>query len=66
MAQTITELKVGRVVNHSGEPYVIVWNNFMRTAQRKPVMRTKMRSLKSGNVLEKTFIAGEAFEFVDI
>lgn len=66
MAQTITELKIGKVVNHSGEPYVIVWNNFMRTAQRKPVMRTKMRSLKSGNVLEKTFIAGEAFELVDI
>lgn len=38
----------------------------MRTAQRKPVMRTKMRNLLSGNVMEKTFIAGESFEMADV
>lgn len=66
MAQTITDLRVGRVINHEGEPYVIIWNNFMRTAQRKPVMRTKLRNLKSGRVVEKTFTAGEAFEIASI
>lgn len=66
MAQSITDLKVGRVVNHAGEPYLIVSNSFMRTAQRKPVMRTKLRSVMSGKVLEKTFIAGEDFELVEI
>lgn len=66
MAQSITDLKVGRVVSYSGEPYVIVANSFMRTAQRKPVMRTKLRGVISGKVLEKTFIAGEAFEIVEI
>lgn len=66
MAQSITDLKVGRLVNQGGEPYVIVSNSFMRTAQRKPVMRTKLRSIMSGKVLEKTFIAGEDFELVEI
>lgn len=66
MAQSITDLKVGRLVNHGGEPFLIVSNSFMRTAQRKPVMRTKMRGVISGKVLEKTFIAGEDFELVDI
>lgn len=66
MAQSITDLKVGRVLNHGGEPFVIVSNSFMRTAQRKPVMRTKLRSVVSGKVLEKTFIAGEDFEIVEI
>lgn len=66
MAQSITDLKVGRLVNHSGEPFLIVSNSFMRTAQRKPVMRTKMRGVISGKVLEKTFIAGEDFELVEI
>lgn len=66
MAQSITDLKVGRLVNHGGEPFLIVSNSFMRTAQRKPVMRTKMRGIMSGKVLEKTFIAGEEFELVEI
>lgn len=66
MAQSITDLKVGRVLNFAGEPYLIVSNSFMRTAQRKPVMRTKLRGIVSGKVVEKTFIAGEDFEIVEI
>lgn len=66
MAQSITDLKVGRVLNYAGEPCLIVTNSFMRTAQRKPVMRTKLRGIVSGKVVEKTFIAGEDFEIVDI
>lgn len=66
MAQSITDLKVGRLVSQNGEPYLIVSNSFMRTAQRKPVMRTKLRGLMTGKVLEKTFIAGEDFELVEI
>lgn len=66
MAQSITDLKVGRLVNFNGEPCSIVLNSFMRTAQRKPVMRTKLRSVMTGKVFEKTFIAGEDFELVEI
>ena len=66
MAQSITDLKVGRLVNFGDEPCVIVSNSFMRTAQRKPVMRTKLRGIISGKVVEKTFIAGEAFDLVEI
>lgn len=66
MAQSITDLRVGRVVSHEGDPYVVIWNNFMRTAQRKPVMRTKLRNLKTGRVMEKTFTAGESFELAEI
>lgn len=66
MAQSITDLKVGRVVINNGEPCLIQSNSFMRTAQRKPVMRTKLRGLISGKVVEKTFIAGEDFDIVQI
>lgn len=66
MAQSITDLKVGVVINHSNAPYVIISNSFMRTAQRKPVMRTKLKNIITGNVMEKTFIAGEAFEVADV
>ncbi|MEK9166835.1 MAG: elongation factor P [Patescibacteria group bacterium] len=66
MAQSITDLKVGVVLNHSNAPYQIISNSFMRTAQRKPVMRTKLKNLMNGNVMEKTFIAGESFEVADV
>lgn len=66
MAQSITDLRRGRVVVHEGEPYLILTNSFMRTAQRKPVMRTKLRGLMSGKVISKTYIAGENFELVQI
>lgn len=66
MAQSITDLKVGVVISHAGAPWQIIQNSFMRTAQRKPVMRTKLRNLVNGAVMEKTFIAGEAFELADI
>lgn len=66
MAESITDLKVGRLVNYNNEPCLIVSNGFMRTAQRKPVMRTKLRGVITGKVFEKTFIAGENFELVDI
>ncbi len=66
MAQSITDLKVGSVVNIDNAPYQIINNSFMRTAQRKPVMRTKLRNLINGSVMEKTFIAGESFEMADV
>jgi elongation factor P len=66
MSQSITDLKVGRLVSFGGEPCVIVSNSFMRTAQRKPVMRTKLRGVMSGKVVDKTFIAGEDFDIVQI
>ena len=34
MAQSITDLKVGVVLNHSNAPYQIISNSFMRTAQK--------------------------------
>lgn len=66
MGQSITDLKVGKIVSYNNEPCAIIANGFMRTAQRKPVMRTKLRGVMSGKVFEKTFIAGEDFELVEI
>ncbi len=66
MALSITDIKLGTVINIDNSPYVVIQNSFMRTAQRKPVMRTKMRNLINGSVMEKTFISGENFEIADV
>lgn len=56
---SLKELRVGLAVDIDNQPYQILWADFMRTAQRKPVMRTKMRNLITGQVLELTFKPGD-------
>jgi len=62
----LTDIRSGTVVKLNGAPYLVVWNEFNRKQQRKPVMRTKLKSLIDGSALDKTFLAGESFEFADI
>ncbi|MFH0837901.1 MAG: elongation factor P [Patescibacteria group bacterium] len=62
----LTDIRTGTVVKVNGNPYLVVWNEFNRKQQRKPVMRTKLRNLIDGSALDKTFLAGESFEFADI
>ncbi len=62
----LTDLKVGSIVKVKGDPFLIVSNSFMRKDAGKPVMRTKLKNLITGNSLDKTFLAGESFEFAEI
>ncbi len=41
-------------------------SDFMKKAQRRPVMRTKMRNLRTGQVVSKTFKQGDSAEEADI
>jgi len=56
---SLKEIKVGLALDIEGQPYLVLWADFMRTAQRKPVMRTKMRNMITGQVLEQTFKPGD-------
>ena len=62
----LTDIRTGTVVKVSGAPYLVVWNQFNRKQARKPVMRTKLKNLINGAALNKTFLAGESFEFAEI
>jgi len=62
---TTTNFRKGLKIKIEGEPYIIVDFQHARTAQRRAFVRTKLKNLKSGAVLEKTFSAGESFEEPD-
>ena len=62
----LTDIRVGTIVKVNGDPYLVTKNQFMRKDAGKPVMRTKLKNLVTGNSLDKTFLAGESFEFADI
>ena len=63
---TLTDIKTGMIVKVQNDPYLVTWHQFNRKQQRKPVMRTKLKNLINGAVLEKTFLAGESFEFAEV
>lgn len=62
----MNDLKVGVMIDLDNVPYQVMWSDFMRTAQRKPVMRTKLRHLITGQVLEKTFKPGDKIDEADL
>ena len=56
----------GVIIKYQDQPYQIIWSNFMRTAQRKPVIQTKLRNLITGKVMEYSFKYGEKVEGADV
>lgn len=56
----------GQIIKYNGDPYQVIWSNFMRTAQRKPVIQTKLRNLITGKVMEYSFKYGEKVEGADV
>lgn len=63
---SLKEIRVGIAIDLGGQPYQVLWADFMRTAQRKPVMRTKLRNLITGAVLEQTFKPGDKLQEADL
>jgi elongation factor P len=62
----ISDIRLGGIILYNKEPFQIIWSNRMRTAQRKPVMQTKLRNIISGKVIEYSFKFGEKIEEADV
>ncbi len=60
-----TDFRKGLKIKLEGDIYYIVDFQHARTAQRRAFVRTKLKNIKTGAVLEKTFAAGETFEKPD-
>ncbi len=58
--------KTGTVIEFQNAPHVIVWANFLRTAQRKPTVQAKLKNLITGRIVEYTFKVGERVEAADV
>jgi elongation factor P len=54
-----TEFRNGLKIEIDGEPYAIVEFQHVKPGKGGAFVRTKMKSLKSGNVIDRTFRAGE-------
>lgn len=62
----IAELKKGKAVVVDGDPYLITWNQFSKSARQGGVMATKMKNLKTGSVIQKTFQGNDKLQPADV
>jgi elongation factor P len=66
MSLDFSDLKLGVILEMDGQPYQVIWSNFMRTAQRKPVVQTKLKNVITGKVIEYSFKFGEKINGADV
>jgi|SRR3989344_4283588 len=59
---TYSDLKKGVLFVLDGEPYEVLEYEFLRMQQRKPVAKTKIKSLMTGKVHERNFHYSDNFE----
>ncbi len=56
------EFRKGAKIEYKGEPCEIIDFQHVKMGRGGAIIRTKMKSLRTGNVLEDTFRSGEKFE----
>jgi len=63
---TTTDFRGGAKLELDGDPYVIVDFQHVKPGKGGAFVRTKLKNLKTGNTLERTFRSGEKFEEPDL
>ena len=56
------ELKLGKIIALNDQPYKIVFTQHSKQARSGAVLRTKLKNLINGSVVEKTFGGGDKAE----
>ena len=60
------EFKAGLKIMLDGDPFAIVENEFVKPGKGQAFNRVKVRNLKTGRVVERTFKSGESVEAADV
>lgn len=60
------EIKNGTKIIIDGDPYNVLENEYVKPGKGQAFNRMKMRNLKTGRGLEKTFKSGDTFEAADV
>jgi elongation factor P len=60
------EIKVGMKVEVDKEPYLITNNEFVKPGKGQAFNRIKMKNMKNGRAVERTYKSGEKIDLADI
>lgn len=62
----LSEIKTGKNILWNDTPYVVLYHEHSKTGRAGAVLRTKIKNLITGAVMEKTFQGSEAVSEADI
>ncbi len=60
------QFKSGLKIMLDGDPYTIVANEFVKPGKGQAFNRTRVRNLKTGKVIDRTFKSGDSVEAADV
>lgn len=63
---TITDLKVGTIINWNSAPHEVVFAQHSKLGRGGAIMRTKLRNLVNGATVENTFKGNDRLEAADL
>src|SRR6266403_586713 len=63
---TTNEIRGGLKVLPDGDPYTVIENEFVKPGKGQAFNRIKVRNLKTGRTIERTFKSGESLEAADV
>ncbi len=63
---TIANIKTGKNIIFNGTPYAVIYHEHSKMGRAGSVLRTKLKNLITGAVLEKTFQGAETVSEADI
>ncbi|TAK95507.1 elongation factor P [Patescibacteria group bacterium] len=62
----INEIKTGKSIVIEGQPYVVIYHEHSKTGRAGAVLRTKIKNLATGAVLERTFQGADKLDEADM
>jgi len=63
---SMNDIRKGRMITLDGEPYVVVSSEFLRKQQRRPVMKTILRHVRTAQTREHSFQQADKIPEADI
>lgn len=63
---SLNEIKVGKVILTNNEPYLVIKTDHHKTGRGGAVLKTKLRNLITGNILDRTFQGNEKVEVTEV
>ena len=62
----LSDIKTGKTLTINNEPYLVIFHQHSKMGRAGAVLRTKLRNLKNGAVMEKTFQGSDKIEEAEI
>ena len=64
--KTTADFKNGLYFNYEGKPVSIIWFQHVKPGKGPAFVKTKLRNLENGKILDRTFTAGEKIEPINV